>query len=70
MENQAKYKNVNVLVQRDPDKKYVRSGRLQDEDQARAIDAGLRGCLSREGIKFTPLPPSVSAIEQFAATLV
>jgi len=64
------YKNVNVLVQRDPDKKYVRSGRLQDEDQARAVDAGLRGCLNREGIKFTALPPSPSAIEQFAATLV
>ena len=29
----ASHKNVNVLVQRDPDKKYVRSGRLQDEDQ-------------------------------------
>ncbi len=64
------YKNVNVLVQRDPDKKYVRSGRLQDEDQARAVDAGLRGCLNREGIKFTALPPSPSAIEQFAAALV
>ena len=35
-----------------------------------AVDAGLRGCLNREGIKFTALPPSVSAIEQFAATLV
>lgn len=64
------YKNVNLLVQRDPDKKYVRSGRLQDEDQARAVDAGLRGCLNREGIKFTALPPSPSAIEQFATTLV
>ena len=35
-----------------------------------AVDAGLRGCLNREGIKFTALPPSPSAIEQFAATLV
>jgi len=64
------YKNVNVLVQRNPDKKYVHSGRLQDEEQARAIDAGLRGCLNREGIKFTALPPSPSAIEAFANALV
>jgi hypothetical protein len=61
--------NVNVLVKRDPEKKYVRSGRFQDEEQARAMDADMRGLLVREGIKFTELPPSHSAIEAFAATL-
>ena len=61
--------NVNVLVQRDPDKKYVRSGRFQDEDQARDIDRALKATLLREGLPFTELPPDPAAINAFAATL-
>lgn len=61
--------NVNVLVQRDPDKKYVRSGRFQDEDQARDIDRALKAMLVREKLPFTELPPDPAAINAFAATL-
>lgn len=63
------FNNVNVLVQRDPDKPYVRSGRFQDEAQARKVDTELRGLLTREGIKFTVLPPDHRAILEFAGTL-
>ncbi len=63
------FNNVNVLVQRDPDKPYVRSGRFQDEAQARKVDSELRGVLTREGIKFTVLPPDHRAILEFAGTL-
>ncbi|NIC41634.1 hypothetical protein [Aquabacterium sp. A08] len=63
------FNNVNVLVQRDPDKKYVRSGRFQDEAQAQAVDHGIRGVLHREGIPYTVLPPDHRAIIEFAATL-
>lgn len=61
--------NINVLVQRDPDKKYVRSGRFQDETQAREMDTHMRGVLNREGIKYTVLPPDHRAILEFAGTL-
>jgi hypothetical protein len=61
--------NVNLLVERDLDRKYVRSGRFQDEDQAREVDAGLRALLEREGIAFTTLPPDPEAIGAFAAGL-
>jgi hypothetical protein len=61
--------NVNIFVERG-EKKYVHTGRFQDEEQARAIDRGLRSLLVREGIKYTALPPSVEAIDAFAATLV
>lgn len=63
------FDNVNVFVQRDPDRPYVRSGRLQDEDQARKVDGELRACLVREGIKLTALAPSLSALEEFANAL-
>jgi hypothetical protein len=63
------FNNVNVLVQRDPDKPYVRSGRFQDEAQARQIDSDMRALLNREGIKYTVLPPDHRAIIEFAATL-
>ena len=65
----GQYQNVNLLVQRDPEKKYVRSGRLQDEEQARQVDRDLRACMLREGIKFTVVPPSMTAIDEFAKTL-
>jgi hypothetical protein len=63
------FNNVNVLVQRDLDKPYVRSGRFQDEAQARQIDTEMRRVLNREGIKYTVLPPDHRAIIEFAGTL-
>lgn len=63
------FQNINVLVQRDPDKKYIRSGRFQDETQAMEVDNGMRGVLNREGIPYTVLPPDHRAIIEFAATL-
>jgi hypothetical protein len=61
--------NVNIFVERG-EKKYVRSGRFQDENQARAIDLGMRAMLEREGIPYTSLPPDVEIINAFAATLL
>lgn len=61
--------NINVFVERG-DRKYVHTGRFQDEEQAKAIDHGLRAMLTRENLRYTPLPPSVEAINAFAATLV
>ena len=61
--------NVNILVERGV-KKYVHTGRFQDEEQARTIDQGLRTVLTREGLPFTALAPSVDAINVFAATLL
>lgn len=61
--------NINIFVERG-DKKYLRVGRFQDEDQARAIDHGMRTLLEREGINYTVLASEVGAINAFAATLV
>jgi hypothetical protein len=61
--------NVNVLVKRG-DKKYVRSGRFQDEEQAREVDQGLREILEREQLPYTELPPDLKAIHAFAETLL
>lgn len=61
--------NINIFVERG-EKKYVHTGRFQDEEQARAIDRGLRAILVREGIKYTALQPDVEAINAFAATLI
>jgi hypothetical protein len=61
--------NVNVMVQRNPDKRYVRSGRFQDENQAREVDEGLKAILQREGLEFTTLPPDPAAITAFAESL-
>ena len=63
------HNNINIVVERS-DKKYVHTGRFQDEEQARAIDHGLRGLLAREGLRFTSLPPSIERINDFAATLL
>jgi hypothetical protein len=63
------HNNVNILVERS-DKKYIRSGRFQDEEQARAIDHGIRGLLIREGMRYTKLAPDIEAINSFAATLL
>lgn len=62
------HNNVNVLVERS-DKKYVHTGRFQDEDQARIIDKGLRQTLNREGMHYTVLPSEVDAINAFAHAL-
>ena len=61
--------NINILVQRG-DKKYQRTGRFQEEDQALEIDRGLRAMMDRLGLPYTTLAPDLSAIESFAATLV
>ncbi len=60
--------NVNVIVQRS-DKKYIHSGRFQDEEEARSIDKGLRETLRYEGLPFTLLAPNVEAINAFAQSL-
>jgi hypothetical protein len=63
------HNNVNILVERG-DKKYVHTGRFQDEEQARNIDRALRQTLTYEGMKYTVLPPELDAINAFAATLL
>lgn len=61
--------NVNILVRRG-DKKYVRSGRFQDEEQAKEVDVGLRQILQRERLPYTELPPNIDAINAFAESLL
>ena len=61
--------NINVLVERG-DKKYVHTGRFQDEEQARNVDRGLRATLIHEGFPFTALQPDVASINAFAQTLL
>jgi hypothetical protein len=63
------HNNINVMVERG-DKKYVHTGRFQDEEQAREVDRGMQGILRREGIAFTSLKPEVTAIHAFTATLL
>ncbi len=65
----GQHNNINIMVERG-EKKYVHTGRFQDEEQARAIDHGLRAMLVREGLRFTSLAPDVDAINTFAATLL
>jgi hypothetical protein len=63
------YDNINVLVERG-DKRYMRAGRFQEEEQARAIDRGLRELLDREKMPYTVLPPQIEAINAFTASLI
>ena len=65
----GQHNNINIMVERG-DKKYVHTGRFQDEEEARAIDQGLRSMLVRTGLSFTSLPPDLDAINAFAATLL
>ena len=65
----GQHNNVNIMVERG-EKKYVHTGRFQDEAQARNIDMGLREVLEREELAYTLLPPDVQAINTFAATLL
>ena len=62
------HNNVNILVE-GGDKKYVHSGRFQDEEGARAIDKALCATLNRERVPYTVLAPDVDAINAFVATL-
>lgn len=63
------FNNVNILVERG-DKKYIHTGRFQDEAQARAIDRGLHQLLVHEGLPFTTLARDINAINAFAASLL
>jgi hypothetical protein len=63
------HNNVNVMVERG-DRKYVHTGRFQDEEQAKEVDRTMRATLRREGITFTLLKPEIEAIHEFAATLL
>ena len=61
--------NINIFVERG-DRKYIRTGRFQDEEQARTIDRGMRELLDREALPYTVLPSDVNAVNAFAATLI
>ena len=63
------HNNVNVIVERG-DRKYVHSGRMQDEDEAIKIDRALRAGLTREGLPYTVLKPDIEAINAFAFSLL
>jgi hypothetical protein len=63
------HNNVNLFVERG-EKKYVHTGRFQDEDQARSIDRGLRELLEREEMPYASIAPDVNRINTFAATLL
>jgi hypothetical protein len=57
------------MVSRNRNKRYVRSGRLQDEAQAVEIDEAMQEMLAREGIEFTLLEADPAAIQAFAESL-
>lgn len=63
------FNNINVMVRRNRNKRYVRSGRLQDETQALQIDEDMQAVLTREGIEFTLLEADPAAIQVFAESL-
>ncbi len=61
--------NINIFVERG-DRKYIRTGRFQDEEHARAIDRGMLELLKREELPYTVSPSDVMAINAFSATLI
>jgi hypothetical protein len=61
--------NINIFVERG-DRKYIRTGRFQDEEQARTIDRGMRELMDREALPYTVLASDVTAVNAFAATLI
>ena len=65
----GQYDNVNIFVERG-EKKYVHTGRFQNEEQARVIDRGLRDVMEREKLPYTVLQPNVQEINAFTATLM
>jgi ABC-type dipeptide/oligopeptide/nickel transport system ATPase component len=64
------HNNVNLLVERGMDRKYIHTGRFQDEEQAKEVDRGMRGLLRREGVQFSSVKPDLEAINAFAASLL
>ncbi len=60
--------NINVLVERGQ-RKYVHTGRFQDEEQARQVDLGMRAILEREQLPFVTLPADFKEISAFARRL-
>ncbi|MEK9804178.1 MAG: hypothetical protein VW475_12305 [Curvibacter sp.] len=64
------FNNVNILVERASERKYIHTGRFQDEEQAKEVDRGMRALLRREGLPFTSLKPEVEAIHGFMAELL
>lgn len=63
------HNNANILVERG-DRKYVHTGRFQDEEQAKEVDRSMRALLRREGIAYTPLKPELEAIHAWTAELL
>jgi ABC-type dipeptide/oligopeptide/nickel transport system ATPase component len=61
--------NINIFVERG-NKKYVHTGRFQNEEQAREVDQGLRELMEREKLDYTPLGPNVDTINAFVQTLL
>jgi hypothetical protein len=61
--------NINIFVERGT-KKYVHTGRFQNEEQAREVDQGLRALLVRERLHYNALAPDLETINAFAQTLI
>ena len=60
------FDSVNLVVQRDLDRPYHATGRLQDESKAREMDKQIRNTLVYHGIKYTLVAPVQADIEAFA----
>jgi hypothetical protein len=65
----AQHDNINIFVERG-NKKYVHTGRFQNEEQAREVDQGLRDMMAREELPYTALAPNVESINAFVQTLL
>jgi hypothetical protein len=60
------HNNINIMVERS-ERKYIHTGRFQDEEQAKEVDRGMRALLRREGIAYNALKPDLEAIHAFMA---
>lgn len=65
----AQHDNVNIMVKRG-ERPYSHIGRSQSEEEAKAIDNGLRNELSALGIPYALLEPNVQAIHKFTGALL
>ncbi len=63
------HNNVNIVVERS-DRKYLHTGRFQDEEAARGIDRAIRATLVKEHIAYTVLKADIDLINRFASALV
>ncbi len=63
-----RHDNINIVVERG-EKKYVKTGRMQDETEARNIDLALQATLQREGVPFVVMKPDLVTITNFAKSL-